>query len=140
MREAAISENTIVETYPEQNACYDENHSAAICNVSLCTSALRVVGSECSKALVTGLISLGSKVKLCHSFAQRAVEGLMFACTRGHGAVLTKMMGSRGNIVEVKKRTLTEYYKQANVAYSGSRTSDDLLSPNLVERLSTALV
>lgn len=41
MREAAISETTIVQTYPEQNACYDEDDDAAICNVSFCPSTLK---------------------------------------------------------------------------------------------------
>lgn len=100
---------------------------------------LRVVGSECSKALVTCLISLRITVKMCQSLAQDAVEDLVFSCTRGHGAVRTKMR-SRGNVVEVKKRKLTEHYKQANVANSDSRTSDDLSSPNLMKRLPTALV
>ena len=98
------------------------------------------MGGDCSKSLVTSLVSLRTKVKLCQYLAQNAVESLVFSCTRGHGAVLVKMVGSRGSIVEVKKQKLTEHYKQANVANSGSRTSDDLSSPTSMERLSTALV
>ena len=100
----------------------------------------RVIGSEYSETLFTELISLRSKVNLCHSLAQKAVESLVFPCIRGHGAAPTKMMCSRGIIVEVKKRKLTEHYKQANVGYSDSRTSDDLFFPTLMERLSTVLV